>query len=145
MSPDNFYNEEYLERQVIVQDIRHNYGFIFTLIERIFDFYEPTYNKKLSKKAEDIETRIQILYRNKQISEYLYENYFAVMKHYPSLLPGELAKEKAKVGEDKQFERLKNLKILLNIYACDLSQELSDVIKEKTDYDKKELIREYFN
>ena len=56
MSPDTyFYNEEDLERQVIVQDIRHNYGFIFSQIERIFDFYYPDYNKKLSKRAEDIE------------------------------------------------------------------------------------------
>lgn len=145
MSPDNFYNEEYLERQVIVQDIRHDYGFIFTLVERIFSFYEPSYNKKLSKKAEDIETRIQILYKDKEISEYLYRNYFAIIKHYSSLLPGELAKEKAKVGEEKQFERLKNLKTLLEIYIGDLSDELSDIIKASIDYERKRLVDEYFN
>lgn len=145
MSPDNFYNEEYLERQVIVQDIRHDYGFIFTLVERIFCFYEPSYNKKLSRKAEDIETRIQILYKDKKISEYLYRNYFAVMKHYPTLLVGNLIKEKETIGEDKQFERLKNLKTLLNIYISDLSEELSDIIKERIDADNRKIVNEYFN
>ena len=146
MSPDTyFYSEENLERQVIVQDIRHNYGFIFSQIERIFDFYYPDYNKKLSKRAEDIETRVQILRKDEYLSDYLYLNYFAVMKHYPSMLIGNLLKEKEKDGENKQFERLKNLKTLLEIYIGDLCEELSEIIKNKIDYDKREIIKQYFN
>lgn len=146
MSPDTyFYNEEDLERQVIVQDIRHNYGFIFSQIERIFDFYYPDYNKKFSKRAEDIETRVQILRKDGHFSEYLYLNYFSIMKHYPSMLVGNLVKEREKDGEDKQYERLKNLKALLEIYIGDLCEELSDIIKEKMDADTREIIRNYFN
>ena len=146
MSPDTyFYSEEDLERQVIVQDIRHNYGFIFSQIERIFDFYYPDYNKKLSRRAEDIETRVQILRKDEYLSDYLYLNYFAVMKHYPSMLVGNLVKEREKDGENKQFERLKNLKTLLEIYIGDLCEELSDIIKNKIDYDEREIIKQYFN
>ena len=48
MSPENnFYNEENLERQSIAQDIRHNYGFIFSQITQLFEFYYPEQNKKL--------------------------------------------------------------------------------------------------
>ena len=47
MSPENnFYNEENLERQSIAQDIRHNYGFIFSQITQLFEFYYPEQNKK---------------------------------------------------------------------------------------------------
>ena len=146
MSPDTyFYSEEDLERQVIVQDIRHNYGFIFSQIERIFDFYYPDHNKKLSKRAEDIETRVQILRKDEHLSDYLYLNYFAVMKHYPSMLAGNLIKEREKDGEAKQFERLKNLKALLEIYIGELCEELSDIIKNKIDYDEREIIKQYFN
>ena len=145
MSPDTyFYNEEDLERQVIVQDIRHNYGFIFSQIERIFDFYYPDYNKKLSKRAEDIETRVQILRKDEHLTDYLYLNYFSVMEHYPSLLVGNLIKEREEVGEDKQYERLKKLKVLLEIYISDLCEELSDIIKNKFDYDEREIIKQYF-
>ena len=145
MSPSTyFYSEEDLERLTIVQDIRHSYGFIFSQIEQIFQFYYPDYNKKLSKKAEDIETRIQILYKDKSISEYLYLNFFAVYTQYPTLLPGNLAKERSKDGEEKQYERLSKLKQLLNLYIGDLSDELSEIIKSKMDAADKELIREYF-
>lgn len=146
MSPDTyFYNEEDLERQVIVQDIRHNYGFIFSQITQLFQFYYPDYNKKLSKRAEDIETRIQILYRYKQISEYLYLNFFSVYKHYETLLSGNLVKERKTIGADKQYERLKNLKDLLTIYIGDLSEEISDVIKQQIESDKRNFIKQYFN
>lgn len=61
------------------------------------------------------------------------------------MLPGNLAKERTLVGADKQFERLSKLKQLLNIYIGDLAEELGDVIKASVEYEKKVLIREYFN
>lgn len=61
------------------------------------------------------------------------------------MLPGNLAKEGTLVGADKQFERLSKLKQLLNIYIGDLAEELGDVIKASVEYEKKVLIREYFN
>lgn len=145
MSPENnFYNEENLERQSIAQDIRHNYGFIFSQITQLFEFYYPEQNKKLSKRAEDIETRIQILKKDEKISEYLYSNFFVVYAQYPSLLPGNLKKEKETSGEKKQFERLRKLKDLLILYIGDLADEISDVVNEAIEYDKKTLIRDYF-
>lgn len=145
MSPENnFYNENNLERQTIVQDIRHNYGFIFSQITQLFEFYYPEQNKKLSKRAEDIETRIQILKKDEKISEYLYSNFFVVYAQYSSLLPGNLKKEKETSGEEKQFERLKKLKDLLILYIGDLADEISDVVNEAIEYDKKALIRDYF-
>ena len=118
MSPENnFYNEENLERQSIAQDIRHNYGFIFSQITQLFEFYYPEENKKLSKRAEDIEARIQILKKDEKISEYLYSNF---------------------------FERLKKLKDLLILYIGDLADEISGVVNEAIEYDKKTLIRDYF-
>lgn len=145
MSPEtNFYNEEILERQSIVQDIRHNYGFIFSQITQLFEFYYPEQNKKLSKRAEDIETRIQILKKDEKINEYLYSNFFVMYGQYPSLLPGNLKKERDALGEEKQFERLKNLKELLVIYIGDLADEISDVVNEKIEYDRKTVIRDYF-
>lgn len=85
------------------------------------------------------------MYKDKEISEYLYRNYFAIIKHYSSLLPGELAKEKAIVGEENQFGCLKNLKTLLEIYIGDLSDELSDIIKSSVDYERRRFVDEYFN
>lgn len=61
------------------------------------------------------------------------------------MLPGNLTKERTLVGADKQFERLSKLKQLLNIYIGDLAEELGDVIKASVEYEKKVLIREYFN
>lgn len=66
------------------------------------------------------------------------------MKQYPTMLPGNLAKERA-VDKDKQFERLSKLKQLLNIYIGDLAEELGDVIKASNDYEEKTIIRKYFN
>ena len=60
------------------------------------------------------------------------------------MLPGNLAKERM-VDKNKQFERLNKLKQLLNIYIGDLAEELGDVIKTSVEYEKKVLIREYFN
>ena len=139
-----FYNKEYLEKLTIVQDIRHNYGFIFSQITQLFAIYYPDYNKELSKRAEDIEARIQILYKDKSISEYLYLNFFSVYKQYQTLLPGNLAKERKEIGEDKQFGRLKKLKDLLLLYISDLSDEISDVIDRQIEHDKKVAIRGYF-
>ena len=144
MSPDNFYNEEYLNKQVIVQDIRHNYAFIFSQVVQLFKFYHPE-AKGLTTKADDVESRMHILKREGEISDYLYDNFFSVMKQYKTMLPGELAKEKAAVGEDKQYERLMKLKQLLNIYIGELSEEISDVIKASEDYEKQAIIRKYFN
>ena len=144
MSPDNFYNEEYLNKQVIVQDIRHNYAFIFSQVVQLFKFYHPE-AKGLTTKADDVESRMHILKREGEISDYLYDNFFSVMKQYKTMLPGELAKEKEAVGADKQFERLSRLKQLLNIYIGELSEEISDVIKASEDYEKQAIIRKYFN
>lgn len=145
MSPENnFYNEENLEKQSIAQDICHNYGFIFSQITQLFEFYYPEQNKKLSKRAEDIETRIQILKKDEKINEYWYSNFFVAYAQYPSLLPGNLKKEKDIAGEEKQFERLKKLKDLLILYIGDLADEISDVVNEAIEYDKKTLIRDYF-
>ncbi len=58
MSPDNFYNEEYLNRQVIVQDIRHNYAFIFSQIVQLYKFDCPK-AKGLTSRAEDVSIRIK--------------------------------------------------------------------------------------
>ena len=144
MSPDIFYNEEYLNKQVIVQDIRHNYAFIFSQIVQLFKFYHPD-AKGLTTKAEDVESRIHVLKKEEKITDYLYENFFVIMKQYPSMLPSELYKEKMAVGEDKQYERLNNLKQLLNIYIGDLSEEISNVVDELVDYDKRTVLRKYFN
>lgn len=147
MSPDSFYDsEEYYalrEKEVIVQDIRHNYAFIFSQVVQLFKFYHPK-EKGLTTKAEDVESRAKTLYEEGKLSDYLYENFQSIMKQYPSMLPGNLAKERA-VDKDKQFERLSKLKQLLNIYIGDLAEELGDVIKASVEYEKKVLIREYFN
>ena len=146
MSPDSFYDsEEYYalrEKEVIVQDIRHNYAFIFSQVVQLFKFYHPK-EKGLTTKAEDVESRAKTLYKEGKFSDYLYENFQSIMKQYPSMLPGNLAKERA-VDKDKQFERLNKLKQLLNIYIGDLSEELSDVIKASDDYETRQIIKEYF-
>ena len=84
------------------------------------------------------------LYKEGKISEYLYENFCSIMKQYPTMLPGNLAKERA-VDANKQFERLSKLKQLLNIYIGDLCEELSDVIKASVDYEKRSIIKKYFS
>lgn len=146
MSPDSFYDpEEYYafrKKEVIVQDIRHNYAFIFSQVMQLFKFYHPK-EKGLTTKAEDVESRAKTLYEERKLSDYLYENFQSIMKQYPSILPGNLAKERA-VDKDKQFERLNKLKQLLNIYIGDLSEELSDVIKASDDYETRQIIKEYF-
>ena len=144
MSPDNFYNEEYLNKQVIVQDIRHNYAFIFSQIVQLFKFYHPD-AKSLTTKAEDVKSRMYVLKKEEKISDYLYENFFVIMKQYPTMLPSELYKEKMAVGEEKQYERLDNLKQLLNLFIGDLSDDISDIVKEQAEYNKRDLIRKYFN
>ena len=137
MSPDSFYDsEEYYalrKKEVIVQDIRHNYAFIFSQVVQLFKFYYPK-EKGLTTKAEDVESRMHTLFKEEKISDYLYENFQSIMKQYPTMLPGNLAKERTLVGADKQFERLSKLKQLLNIYIGDLCEELSDVIKASVDY-----------
>ena len=147
MSPGNFYvPDEYFaqrEKEVIVQDIRHNYAFIFSQVVQLYKFYYPK-EKNLTTKAEDVESRVHKLYKEGKLSEYLYENFCSIMKQYPTMLPGNLAKEKA-VDKDKQFERLSKLKQLLNIYIGDLAEELGDVIKASNDYEEKTIIRKYFN
>ena len=147
MSPDNFYvSDEYFaqrEKEVIVQDIRHNYAFIFSQVVQLYKFYYPK-EKNLTTKAEDVEKRMHALYKEGKLSEYLYENFCSIMKQYPTMLPGNLAKERA-VDKDKQFERLSKLKQLLNIYIGDLAEELGDVIKASNDYEEKTIIRKYFN
>lgn len=147
MSPDSFYDsEEYYalrEKEVIVQDIRHNYAFIFSQVVQLFKFYHPK-EKGLTTKAEDVESRAKALYEEGKLSDYLFENFQSIMKQYPSMLPGNLAKERM-ADKDKQFERLSKLKQLLNIYIGDLAEELGDVIKASVEYEKKVLIREYFN
>lgn len=147
MSPDNFYvSDEYFaqrEKEVIVTDIRHNYAFIFSQVVQLYKFYHPK-EKGLTTKAEDVESRINILYKEEKFSEYLYENFCSIMKQYPTMLPGNLAKERA-VNPDKQFERLSKLKQLLNIYIGDLAEELGDVIKASNEYEEKTIIRKYFN
>ena len=145
MSPKEFFNnEDSLEQQTIVQDIRHNYGFVFSQITQLFSLYYPEQNKKLSKKAEDIETRIQILYKDKYISEYLYSNFFTLYEQYSTLLPNYLIKEKETAGKKNQFERLKKLKNLLMIYIGELSEEISDVIDKQMEYDKKQFFKEIY-
>ena len=145
MSPKEYFNnEDSLEQQTIVQDIRHNYGFVFSQITQLFSFYYPEQNKKLSKKAEDIETRIQILYKDKYISEYLYSNFFTLYEQYSTLLPNYLIKEKETAGKKNQFERLKKLKNLLMIYIGELSEEISDVIDKQMEYDKKQFFKEIY-
>lgn len=57
----------------------------------------------------------------------------------------QFSKKREALGEHKQYERLKNLKALLEIYITDLCDELSDIIKEKMDVDTREIIRKYFN
>ena len=147
MSPDSFYDSEECyalrEKEVIVQDIRHNYAFIFSQVVQLFKFYHPK-EKGLTTKAEDVESRAKTLYEEGKFSDYLYENFQSIMKQYPSMLPGNLAKERT-MDKDKQFERLSKLKQLLNIYIGDLAEELGDVIKASVEYEKKVLIREYFN
>ena len=147
MSPDSFYDsEEYYalrEKEVIVQDIRHNYAFIFSQVVQLYKFYHPK-EKGLTTKAEDVESRVNILYKEEKFSEYLYENFCSIMKQYPTMLPGNLAKER-EVNPDKQFERLSKLKQLLNIYIGDLAEELGDVIKASNEYEEKTIIRKYFN
>ena len=146
MSPDNFYtSDEYFaqrEKEVIVQDIRHNYAFIFSQVVQLYKFYYPK-EKNLTTKAEDVESRVHKLYKEEKISDYLYESFRSIMKQYPTMLPATLAKERA-VDKDKQFERLTKLKQLLNIYIGDLAEELGDVIKASNDYEEKTIIREYF-
>ena len=147
MSPDNFYvSDEYFaqrEKEIIVQDIRHNYAFIFSQVVQLYKFYHPN-EKGLTTKAEDVESRVNILYKEEKFSDYLYENFCSIMKQYPTMLPGNLAKERA-VNPDKQFERLNKLKQLLNIYIGDLAEELGDVIKASNEYEEKTIIRKYFN
>lgn len=146
MSPDSFCDsEEYYalrEKEVLVQDIRHNYAFIFSQMVQLFKFYHPK-EKGLTTKAEDVESRAKTLYEEEKLSDYLYENFQSIMKQYPSMLPGNLAKERA-MDKDKQFERLSRLKQLLNIYIGDLCEELSDVIKASNDYETRQMIKEYF-
>ena len=144
MSPDNFYSEEYLAKQVIAQDIRHNYAFIFSQAVKLYQFYHPK-EKASSTKADEVENRMHALHEEGRISDYLYENFISIMKQYPTMLPGELAKERAMVGEDKQYERLEKLNQLLNIYIGDLSEEIGDFVKESFEAEKRDLIRKYFN
>lgn len=145
MSPnEHFYNGGNPEQETIVQDIRHNYGFIFSQVTQLFSYYYPDYNKKLSKKAEDIESRIQMLYFDKVISEYLYLNFFTVYMQYKTLLPDYLLKEKEKDGKEKQFERLLKLKEALNIFIGELSEEISDVVNKQIEYDKNQLLKDYY-
>lgn len=145
MSPNTyFYNRDEQSRQYLISEIRGLYAFIFNEIVQLYKFYYPN-EKGLSTKADDVGRLIRTLYERHDIDEYLVDNFDSVMRQYPTMLAGELAKEKDVVGILKQNERLSNLKQLLQLYVADLSEEIGDVIKARDDYDKKELIRKYFS
>lgn len=144
MSPSSyFYNKDESLRQMLVSEIRSNYAFIFGQIIQMYKIHYP-YEKGLSTRAEEVTKRVEKLYSDKRIEEYIYENYLSIMKQYPTMLAGELAKERLSAGVDRQLERLNNLKQLLDLFIGDLSMELGDLIDESIKEDKKEFLRQYF-
>ena len=144
MSPNtNSYKSQTFEQQIVVSEIRSNYAFIFGQIIQLYKIHYP-YEKGLSTRAEEVTKRVEKLYSDKRIEEYIYENYLSIMKQYPTMLAGELAKERLSAGVDKQLERLNNLKQLLDLFIGDLSMELGDLIDQFIKEDKKEFLRQYF-
>lgn len=145
MRPDDY---EFIngknEHNILIEENRYLYGFMFSLVVGLFNFYNPDYNKELSKKAEDIEKRINIMIMHKNISDKLYRDFFTVYLQYPTLIITKLVHEKNTVGLDKLIERLKNLKQLLLLYIKDLSDEISKIIISQIDEEKKEAVKEYF-
>ena len=146
MSPNETYNEAFWrekEDEVIVTDIRHSFAFVFQQVVMIHKFYYT--DSKLSTKAEEVMEAAKKMFEKEQISEYLYENLLSAYKQYPTMLIGNLKDEEKKIGREKQFERLKNLREFLTILIGDLSEELHELIEEQSDTEKRAYIREYFN
>ena len=144
MSPNTyFYNRDEQSRQYLINEIRGLYAFIFNQIVQLYKFYYP-HEKGVSTRSNDVEVHMQTLYERHDVEEYLYDSFRSIMKQYPTMLAGELAKERDKLGVLKQNERLNNLKQLLEIYVGELSDEISDVVKARDDYEKKEIIKKYF-
>ncbi len=147
MSPENAHKSSQLfndqESLTVVQDIPHNYAFIFSQIIQLYKLYYPESNG-LSSKADEVKLRFQALKKDNKISDCLFENFLSVMRQYPTMLPSKLIEEKNNVGYKRQLERLLNLKKILNLFIGDLAEEISDVVKMSDDYEKRMLFLKYF-
>lgn len=119
-------------------DIRSSYSFIFNQLVQIYKTHHQ--DEKLSTKAEEVADAVETLHNEVKITDYLYENFKSCYSQYPTMLVGNLVKEKEQVGADKQYERLKKLKGLLK----HLSEEINDLIEEEFDVEKRNVIRKYF-
>ena len=119
-------------------DIRSSYSFIFNQLVQICKTHHQ--DEKLSTKAEEVADAVEILHNEGKITDYLYENFKSCYSQYPTMLVGNLVKEKEQVGADKQYERLKKLKGLFK----HLSEEINDLIEEEFDAEKRNIIRKYF-
>ena len=140
MSPNTYLEEDFSlrERETIVTDIRSSCSFIFNRLVKIYKTHHQ--DEKLSTKAEEVADAVETLHNEVKITDYLYENFKSCYSQYPTKLVGNLVKEKAQVGTDKQYERLKKLKGLLK----HPSEEINDLIEEEFDAEKRNIIRKYF-
>ena len=97
MSP-NEYNEDIFslrERETIVTDIRSSYSFIFNQLVQIYKIHHQ--DEKLSTKAEEVADAVETLHNEGKITDYLYENFKSCYSQYPTMLVGNLVKEKEQV------------------------------------------------
>ena len=103
--------------------IRTKYARVFECVAQL---YKLRINEETTTKFEEIVKITEIMFENKCLSDYLYENLKQVFDLYPTMLPGKVAsgyKEKP-VEEEK---RLNQIDDLLSLLIRDLNNEIADV------------------
>lgn len=118
------------ERDLAGSTLRSKYAFIFNTVVEIYKFYHI--KAKVSSQFEKVKELTETLYKEERLSDYLYESLKVLFKLYPTLIPVELAKM-YKNDVKNTLKKLEEIDELLLIAIGDLSQELSDIIKEDKD------------
>lgn len=118
------------ERDLAGSTLRSKYAFIFNTVVEIYKFYHI--KAKVSCKFDKVQEITETLHKEEKLSDYLYESLKVLFKLYPTLIPAELAKMYKKDTKNA-VKKLEEIDELLLIAIGDLSQELSDIIKEDKD------------
>lgn len=111
--------QDELNKDTIVIDIRHNFGFIFSQLSMI---NKVRYGKPLLEKLEEQIDAVEKLHEDGYLNDYLHENLLDVLDFYPVVSSDELLKK-------EKEEKLSHLNESLLDLIGELSTELKDIIK----------------
>lgn len=116
-------------------EVRSQYAFVFECVTQLYNF---RFNKKPSKKFEDVVKATEELHETEAISDYLYESLKVLYELYPSMLPGKV-EEGYKKNREAEEERLYRLSKLLSIATGDLCGEIQELSDKASEHDRAQL------